>query len=90
MVEVFKGADAVVLSLGFGGIPRQPALVDASIKAGVKRLVASTFGGNDGNTAVEEVFPTAKMLHDLIADLRSKETTAWSWTSINCGLFFDL
>jgi uncharacterized protein YbjT (DUF2867 family) len=90
MVQVFKGADAVVLSLAFNATERHSALVDAFIKAGVKRLIASTYGCNDQNTAAAEIFLKAKQSQAMVDHMRSMETPEWSWTSINCGLFFDL
>ena len=90
MVEAFKGQDAVVLSLGFQAQPRHSALVQASIKAGVKRLIASGFGANDDNVAVQKMFPFAAQKAQQVKELKSLERPGWSWTSICCGLFFDL
>ena len=90
MVEAFKGQDAVVLSLGFEAEHRHSALVHASIKAGVKRLIASGYGANDSNAAVQRMFPIAARLGPMITELKSLERPGWSWTTICCGLFFDL
>lgn len=89
MVEAFKGQDAVVLSLGFQAQPRHSALVQASIKAGVKRLVASGYGANDDNAAVQKMFPFAAQKAQQVEELKGLERPGWSWTSICCGLFFD-
>ncbi|MCJ1421364.1 hypothetical protein MMC32_007727 [Xylographa parallela] len=89
MVEAFKGQDAVVLSLGFEAEHRHSALVHASIKAGVKRLIASGYGANDSNAAVQRMFPIAARLGPMITELKSLERPGWSWTTICCGLFFD-
>ena len=90
MVEAFKGQDAVVLSLGFQAEHRHSALVQASIKAGVKHLVASGYGANDSNAAVREMFPIAACKAQMVWELKSLEKPGWSWTAICCGLFFDL
>ncbi|MCJ1380213.1 hypothetical protein MMC17_003316 [Xylographa soralifera] len=89
MVEAFKGQDAVVLSLGFQAEHRHSALVHASIKAGVKRLVASAYGANDSNEAVQKMFPIAARKAAMVKELKSLEKPGWSWTAICCGLFFD-
>ncbi|MCJ1389997.1 hypothetical protein MMC18_002855 [Xylographa bjoerkii] len=90
MVEVFKGQDAVVLSLGFQAEHRHSALVHASVKAGVKRLVASGYGANDNNTEVQKMFPIAARKAQMVEELKMLEKPGWSWTAICCGLFFDL
>ena len=89
-MEAFRGADAVVLSLNFLSLSHHPALVEASIKAGVKRLVASTYGSNDENMIAMKYFPIAQTHHDTVMDLRSKNVPGWSWTSVSCGVFFDM
>lgn len=90
MVEAFQGKDAVVLCLGFLGKPCHSALANASIKAGVKRLIASTYGGTDRSKEAEQFFPIAAEHGKILRKLKAAETPGWSWTSISCGLFFDL
>lgn len=90
MVEAFKGQDAVVLSLAWGAYARHAALVDASIKAGVKRLVASTYGVNDKDLEAAKFFTPAAHAVKVAAELKERETSGWSWSSVCCGPFFDL
>ena len=90
ILEAFKGQDAVVLSLGFQADHRHSALVHASIKAGVKRLVSSSYGGNDSNPEVQKMFPIAARKAQIVDELKALEKPGWSWTAIYCGLFFDL
>lgn len=89
MIEAFKGQDAVVLCLNHSAEHRHAALADASIKAGVKHLVASIYGGNL-NSKSQELFPLAAKKAKLVQELRARETAGWEWTGISCGLFFDL
>ncbi|CAG9941587.1 unnamed protein product [Clonostachys rosea f. rosea IK726] len=89
MVEAFRGHDAVVLSLGFAAEHRHAALARASIKAGVKRLVASGYGVDPTNEEASKVFPVAATKAAMIEDLKSLEISGWSWTVISCGLFLD-
>lgn len=90
MVETFKGQHAVVLCLGFAAEQYHASLVDSSIKAGVKHLVASTYGGNDRSREAAELFPIAAQKAKIIGELKARETPGWAWTAICCGLFFDL
>ncbi|KAF4626471.1 hypothetical protein G7Y89_g11690 [Cudoniella acicularis] len=89
MIEVFKGQDAVILSLGYAAEHLHASLAEASIKAGVKRLIASVWGGNDTNKEAPKIFPIAAGKAKLFRELRAMETPGWSWTAICNGLFFD-
>jgi hypothetical protein len=80
----------VILSLGYPAQHRHAALADASIKAGVKRLIASVYGGNDRNKEAVQFFPILAGKAKIVAELKAAETPGWSWTSICCGLFFGL
>lgn len=90
MVDTFNGQHAVVLCLGYAAMQYHTSLVDSSIKAGVKHLVASTYGSNDRNQKVQEMFPIMARVGQVIAELKARERPGWSWTAICCGLFFDL
>jgi len=90
MERVFRGQDAVVLVLGFAAEHRHSALVQASIKAGVKRVVASHYGSNIGNEAAQKIFPVAATKAAMVKELKGLEREGWSWTTISCGVFFDL
>ena len=96
MEGVFRGQDAVVLSLGFAGEHHHRSLVEAAIEAGVKRVVPSSYGCNDQNEAVQKIFPIAAAKAKMMGEMKElqqqaeKEGKDWSWTNICCGLFFDL
>ncbi|VUC26962.1 unnamed protein product [Clonostachys rosea] len=75
MIEVFRGHDAVILSLGFAAENRHGALARASIKAGVKRLVASGYGVDATNKEAAKVFPVAATKAAMLEDLKSLETS---------------
>lgn len=90
MVAAFKGQDAVVLSLNYAMAHRHSALANSSVKAGVKRLIASDYGGTNINKEAIKVFPTAAAKAKAIEELKAMEVPGWSWTAICCGLFGDL
>ena len=90
IAEAFKGQDAVVSTIATAGIGQQQAVVDAAIKAGVKRFIPSEFG-MDTTTITGGA---AKILGGKIAlqgvlDKAAKENEGFSWTGISTGMFFD-
>lgn len=86
----FKGQDAVILVPARFADEHLSSLAKASVRAGVRRLIASGFGGNDENAAARRVFPTSAQKYAMVQELRSMEQPEWSWTSICTGLFIDL
>jgi hypothetical protein len=90
MEKAFRGQDAVVLSLSYAGEHHRVAIAKAAIAAGVRRLIASGYGANDENKEVQRIFPISANKAAMIEELRGLEQPGWSWTSVSCGLFFDL
>jgi hypothetical protein len=90
MEKTFRGQDAVVLSLSYAGEHHRSAITKAAIAAGVRRLVASGYGANDENEEVQRVFAISANKAAMVQELRGLEQPGWSWTSVCCGLFFDL
>jgi hypothetical protein len=90
MEKVFRGQDAVVLSLSYAGEHHRSAITRAAIAAGVRRLVASGYGSNDENEEAQRVFAISANKAAMVQELRELEQSGWSWTSVCCGLFFDL
>lgn len=70
-------------------------MVDASVEAGVKRLVPSLFGGAHGDE-VQDVFPFAKGKAEMMGYVEKKavdverEGGEWGFTGVATGLFFEL
>jgi hypothetical protein len=90
MAKVFSDQDAVILCLNRQAMVRHSDLAKASVEAGVKRLITSDYGGNHQNAAAQKLFPTFQKSVDMINGVKSLETPGWSWTSIICGLFFEV
>ncbi|CAI6337838.1 unnamed protein product [Periconia digitata] len=93
MVSAFRGHDAVVLSLNFAAeFQHHSALVDASIEAGVKRLIPSVWAGRIDVAEAREIFPLAAVKYGVLEYVRRRavECEGWSWTSVSTGLFSDL
>jgi hypothetical protein len=90
-VDVFKGQDAVVLSLNYAAeFQYHNMLVDASVEAGVKRLIPSIWGGRLDLPKAREVFPLAASKAQLLDHVKSMAAPGWSYTAVATGLFLDL
>ena len=91
LVEVFKGQDAVISSIARASMERQKAIIDAAVKAGVKRFVPSDFGSDLHNEKAAALLPqyfaeklgTGKYL-------KEKEKDGLTWTSFATGPFFEM
>jgi hypothetical protein len=86
---VFKGKDAVISALGATGFSEQQKLVDAAIRAGVKRFIPSEFSANSQNDAVIQLLPLFGQKKGLIDYLKSKEADGLTWTGIATSGLLD-
>lgn len=65
------------------------SLIDACVKAGVKRFIPGEFGSNSAPQAVRDAVPWFQGKMDIVNYLKSKEKEGLTWTSLICGSFFD-
>jgi hypothetical protein len=96
LLEVLKGQDAVVSTIGALGTLTQMKLIDAAIAAGVKRYIPSDFAPNTPELGAME-----KVLPELYMRLKPKTTVIehlkeqaeahpeFSWTALGSGPLFD-
>lgn len=89
LVAAFKGQDAVVSTITTTSTSLQKDVIDAAVKAGVKRFIPAEFGGDTSNPATHEVLPAFAAKVEVIDYLRSKESSGLTWTGILTGPFFD-
>lgn len=90
LLTALKGQDAVVLLLPTTDAQTHKSIIDASIKAGVKRIIPSEFGSDTSNPAIIDEVPIIfKAKQEVAQYLQSKEETGLSWTGIFTGCFFD-
>lgn len=89
LAEAFKGQDAVVSALGAAGIGEQIKIIDAAVKAGVKRFLPSEYSANSQNKKVTDLIPVFKTKADVIEHLRMQEAVGLSWTAVESGLALD-
>ncbi|MCJ1475488.1 hypothetical protein MMC13_004151 [Lambiella insularis] len=92
LLEAFKGQDAVVSAItSYGpGVSQQKKLIDAAVKAGVKRFVPSEFGSNTLDKNARALLPQlfgAKL--EIVEYLRGKEKEGLTWSAFVTGPFFD-
>jgi hypothetical protein len=87
--EALKGQEVVISALGVEGFDQQQKLVDASVRAGIKRFLPSEFSSSSEDPVVLELFPLFEVKKNLIEYLKSKEKDGLSWTGLATGLLFD-
>ncbi|KAJ4246275.1 hypothetical protein NW762_013626 [Fusarium torreyae] len=91
LVTAFKGHDAVVLSLSFEMLGQAKRFAQASIAAGNRWFIASTYAANleDPNHAL---FPASVPHRQAVDELRElqKGQDTWAWTSVSCGPWPEL
>lgn len=88
MVTALKGQDAIV-QIVFVDVPRIKTLIDAAIKAGVKRYIPSEFGIDKSDPAVVEKISFLASKQEIQDYLKSKEESGLTWSGIITGGFFD-
>jgi hypothetical protein len=90
LVEAFKGQDAVVSALGAAGMHEQIKIIDAAVKAGVKRFLPSEYGSNTQNAKATALVSFFALKVTIIEHLKKQEPKGLSWTAIESGPAFDM
>ncbi|KAH8433991.1 aromatic alcohol reductase [Aspergillus melleus] len=85
----FKGKDAVISTVGATGFAEQKKLVDAALRAGVKRFIPSEFSASNQNENVVRLLPLFGQKTEVLKYLKTKESEGLSWTGIVPSLLFD-
>jgi hypothetical protein len=88
LVTAFRGQDAVV-EVVLVDVSKTKTLVDAAVKAGVKRLLPSEYGVDTSNDAAFKLVPPALVKREILDYVRSKEESGLTWTSLITSAFFD-
>ena len=91
LLQAFKGQDAIVSTIATAEAFKQQAIIDAAIKAGVKRFVPSEFGSDtliDKAVAILPQYFEGKT--KTVEYLKSKEKDGLTWTAFVTGPFFEL
>jgi len=85
----FRGQEIVICATATTNLASQLSIVDAAVKAGVKRFVPSEFGFDSSTPTALEHAPCLKPKRDAVEYLRSVENTGMTWTSFITGLVLD-
>lgn len=90
LANAVKGQDAVVSTIATSALPIQQKIIDAAVKAGVKRFIPSEFGINtakiDGGVAK---ILSGKIQAQEQLKKAATENKEFSWTGVSSSLFFD-
>ena len=89
LIDAFKGQDAVVSALGRAGLGEEMKMIDASVKAGVKRFIPSEFGSDTKNANATSLIPVFGVKVRTKDHLKAQESKGLSWTAIATGPIFD-
>jgi len=89
LIAALQGQDAAIGLLPGKGVQGQLRIIDATVKAGVKRYIPSGFGLNDVFKDVQDLIWTSKDKGDVITYLKEQEATGMSWTAIAMGSWID-
>ncbi|GAW15820.1 hypothetical protein ANO14919_052420 [Xylariales sp. No.14919] len=89
LTTAFQGQDAVVSTIAFAALTKQLNLIEAAVKANVKRFIPSTFGSDTTNpkTSKLAVFADKVALQEALVAEAAKGSI--SYTAIYTGVFFD-
>lgn len=92
LTQALTGQDAVVSTVGTDGLLGQTLLIDAAIRAGVKRFLPSEFGSDLDNpkAAVLPVFGyKVTVLKHLRAAIEAQSGEGMTYTNIRTSIFLD-
>jgi hypothetical protein len=89
LVSQLKDQDAVISVIGGTGFGDQKNIIDAAIKAGVKRFFPSEFGINGRSKAVRELTPFFAVKQEILDYLVKKEKDGLTWTALIIGAVLD-
>lgn len=91
LLEAFKGQDAVVSTIQTASAATQKQIIDACIKAGVKRFIPSEFGSDVSNEKAMQILPQYFAGKKATVDyLKEKEKSGLTWSAFVTGPFFEL
>ena len=90
LAEAFKGQDAVVSVIASAGIREQQKIIEAAVKAGVKKFIPSEYGINTQNLegGIGKILSGKKATADLLQKYAA-ENAGFSWTGLSTSMFFD-
>ena len=89
LVSAFKNQDAIVNMAPITEVSTHKTIIDAAIKAKVKRIVLSEFGTNIPELQTTEPVAIYQGKVEIREYAKSKESTGLTWTGLVVGAFLD-
>lgn len=89
LLSAFEKQDAIVSTIATFSVQQQISVIDAAIKAGIKRFIPSEYGIDTSLPHIIDFVPPAVAKQDVVKYLKTKESIGLSWTAICVGGFFD-
>ncbi|KAI2616797.1 NAD(P)-binding protein [Hypoxylon sp. NC1633] len=89
LTEALQGQDAVVSTIGGTGLLKQLPLLDAAVKAGVKRFIPSEFGSDTFHEKTSRLpgYHEKVVVREAINKAVAESNLTWS--AVLCGPFLD-
>lgn len=86
----FQSQDAIVSAVNGANLAEvQKTMIDAAIKAGVKRFIPAEFGSSLDNPKMIKMVPLFAAKKEVSDYLETKEKDGLTWTGVINGPFFD-
>ncbi|KAI1412768.1 NAD(P)-binding protein [Hypoxylon sp. FL1857] len=89
LVDALRGQDAFISNLGHAALLKQHLLIEAAIKAGVKRFIPSEFGSDTLNPKVAALPGYKEKIEIQKALKKAAAESGLTYTIILCGPFLD-
>jgi hypothetical protein len=71
------------------GFQEQKSIINAAVKAGVKRFLPSEFSANTCSEVVRSLVPVFQAKQEVLAYLKEQESTGLTWTGLATGPLLD-
>ncbi|KAI1645286.1 NAD(P)-binding protein [Daldinia loculata] len=89
LTEALQGQDAVVSTITTSSLSAQINLIDAAVKAGVKRFIPSEFGSDTFNAKASQLPCYKPKIEVQQALKKAAAESSLTWTAVLCGPFLD-
>lgn len=92
LTAALKGHDAVILAIPLKDVNEHLRLIEAALRAGIKRIIPADFGSCDASDPLPsqllKLYRDKNMVREKCEQL-AKHNPSFSWTALVCGHFFD-
>lgn len=91
LTNAFRGHDAIIHASGIAGLSTQTLMLEAAIKAGVKRFVLNEFANSYNQVGLPELEPLRTPKREVLrlAKQKAADHPEFSWTGLATGNFLD-